>query len=95
MNQAQLYIGGFSFSTNESELKQVFEEFGPVESLEIIRDAETGESRCFGFVEMVDADRAEKARAALDGQRILEKNLKVEWAQTDQTGRDEPGAVIW
>jgi cold-inducible RNA-binding protein len=48
----KIFIKGLPVKVEESELKEVFGDFGYVKSLRIIKDRETGESRGFGFVEM-------------------------------------------
>ena len=56
----KLYVGNLSFQTTEDDLSNLFGQAGPVESVRIITDRDTGRSRGFGFVEMGDED-AEKA----------------------------------
>ena len=45
----RLYVGNLSWATTEESLKEAFEGYGPVESVSIITDRETGRSRGFGF----------------------------------------------
>ena len=66
-----IYVGNLSHEMTEEELREAFEAFGKVESVAIIKDKFTGESRGFAFVEM--PAKAE-ARAAIDG--LNEKELK-------------------
>ena len=63
----KLYVGNLSFNLSDNDLKAKFEEFGAVESANIITDRETGRSKGFGFVEMVDAANAAEAIAQLNG----------------------------
>ena len=62
----KLYVGGLDFSITDADLRQLFEEYGPIGSCTVIRDRDTGESRGFGFVEL-DDDKAEDAINSLDG----------------------------
>ena len=64
----KIYVGNFSFSTTEAELRQWFEPYGAVESATVVTDRDTGRSRGFGFVEMADNAAADAAIAALNGQ---------------------------
>lgn len=82
----KIYVGNLSFSSTEDELKDLFGEYGSVESAKIIEDRETGRSRGFGFVEMADASAADKAIQALDGNAFGGRNLKVNEAQDRQGG---------
>ena len=47
----KLYVGNLSFQTTENELKDLFAQSGPVETVRIITDRDTGRSKGFGFVE--------------------------------------------
>ena len=64
-----IYAGNLSNEVTEEDLRQAFEAFGQVESVTIIKDKFTGESRGFGFVEM--PAKAE-AQAAIDGLKDTE-----------------------
>lgn len=72
----QLYIGGLSPDILESELVRAFSEIGAVESVEIVRDFQSGRSKGFGTVSMVSDAEGEKAIAQLNdtllgGQKIV------------------------
>ena len=49
-----IYISNLSYDVNDSDLRELFEEYGEVSSAKVIMDRETGRSRGFGFVEMSD-----------------------------------------
>lgn len=76
----KMYVGNLPFSTDEQELRGVFEEHGTVDSVAIITDRDTGRSRGFGFVEMPD-DQAKAAMEALDNSMMGGRNLKVNEAR--------------
>ena len=61
----KLYVGNLSFKVDSDLLNELFSEFGEVRSAEVVQDRETGRSRGFGFVEMVDGAAAEAAIEAL------------------------------
>ena len=65
----KLYCGNLSYNVANSDLDQIFGEFGTVQSAEVIMDRDTGRSKGFGFVEMVDANQA---RAAIEGLNLKE-----------------------
>ena len=72
-----IYVGNLSFRTTEEDLRGAFEAFGKVASARIIKDAATGRSRGFGFVEMVNDTEARAAIEALNGSMLAERTLKV------------------
>jgi len=76
----KLYVGNIPTSVSESELREVFEGFGEIESLNLITDRDTGMSRGFGFVEMPDS-AAEKAMQDLNGQDLKGRPLTVNQAR--------------
>ena len=55
----KLFVGGLSFSTTDSTLRQYFEEYGPVKEAVVMRDPSTHRSRGFGFVTYHSATSAE------------------------------------
>ncbi|MDR1139793.1 MAG: RNA-binding protein, partial [Rickettsiales bacterium] len=55
MQTQNLFVGSLSFDTTDDTLKQYFETLGPVKSVRIITDRDSGRSRGFGFVEFEDA----------------------------------------
>ena len=72
----KLYVGNLPYTTNDADLRSLFEKHGRVESANVISDRETGRSRGFGFVEM-ENDAADTARNALDGQDFGGRKLRV------------------
>lgn len=84
----KIYVGNLAYRTTEEDLRQEFEKYGDVENVDIIMDRETNRSKGFGFVEMLDNDQANEAIAALDGQTLGDRTLKVNEARpkTPRTG---------
>jgi len=60
----KLYVGNLAYTVSNTDLEQMFAEFGTVQSAQVIQDRETGRSKGFGFVEM---DSEAEAQAAIDG----------------------------
>ena len=75
-----IYVGNLPFTSSESEIQQLFEAHGEVESVNLIIDRESGRSRGFAFVEMDDAAAA-SAIEALDGSDFGGRNLRVNEAR--------------
>ena len=53
-----MYVGNLSYNVKESDLRQVMEEYGTVESVKIITDRETRRSKGFAFIEMPETSEA-------------------------------------
>lgn len=92
---SNLYVGNLSFDVGEEELQELFASQGEVISAKVITDRETGRPRGFGFVEMTQAEDAQKAIQNLDGQDFKGRNLKVNIAKPRENrgggGRDRGG----
>jgi RNA recognition motif. (a.k.a. RRM, RBD, or RNP domain) len=76
----RLFVGGLSFSTSTEGLRDAFARFGPVQSAAVMTDRETGRSRGFGFVEMVNDQEAERAIAGLNGSSLDGRMIRVDRA---------------
>ncbi|NBO64015.1 MAG: RNA-binding protein, partial [Acidobacteria bacterium] len=63
----RLYVGNLPFSVGEQDLEQLFNQYGQVDSANVVTDRDTGRSRGFGFVEMETQEAAEAAIQALNG----------------------------
>jgi len=76
----KMFVGNLSFQTTENDVRTAFEQFGPVETVHIITDRDTGRSKGFGFVEMSNDD-AEKAIAEMSGTQLDGRALTVNEAK--------------
>jgi RNA recognition motif-containing protein len=81
----KLYVGNLPFSATEAELREVFEQHGTVESVNVITDRETGRPRGFAFIEL-EASGADAAREALDGKDLGGRNIRVDEAHDRRGG---------
>ena len=86
MNQAnkKLYVGSLPYSVTEEELNNLFSAYGKIESVRIIVDKFTGQSKGFGFVEMADGAEAQKAIEAINGMKLNGRTLIVNEARPEQ-----------
>jgi RNA recognition motif-containing protein len=82
----RLYVGNLSYSVTSEELQELFEQFGPVKSAQVLSDRETGRSRGFGFVEMDNDADAEAAIEQLDGNEHDGRRLNVNEARPRTPG---------
>ncbi len=76
-----IYVGNLSWGLNQDDLEQLFAEYGPVKSTNLIEDRETGRSKGFAFVEMENTEDGEKAIEALNGHEIDGRSLTVNVAR--------------
>ncbi len=76
-----IFVGNLPFTTTESDLRNLFAEYGEVESAAIINDRDSGRSRGFGFVELASDARANDAIRDLDGTTIDDRTIKVNQAK--------------
>lgn len=76
-----IYVGNLPYSTGDTELRQMFEEFGAVDSASVVKDKFTGRSRGFGFVEMPDGDGGNRAIESMNGRAMGGRNLVVNEAR--------------
>ena len=85
---SKIYVGGLPYSATESELTDLFSAHGTVESVNVITDKFTGQSRGFGFVEMATKEEAQAAIAALNSTELGGRTLTVNEAkpQAPRTG---------
>lgn len=82
----KIYVGNLSFQTTEDQVREMFSEYGDVESVAYITDRDTGRFRGFCFVEM-EASAADSAIEALDGQEFDGRNLRVNEARPREDRR--------
>ncbi len=77
----KIYVGNLSYVSSEEGLRRKFEEFGVVESVNIIKDRETGRSKGFAFVEMQDQSAGESAISRLNGTDLDGRKVTVNEAR--------------
>ena len=82
-----MYIGNLAYNVTEEDLTEAFSEFGNVESVNIIKDRFSGQSKGFGFVDMPDNSEADKAIKALNGSRMKGRDIKVNQANQRTKGK--------
>ncbi len=77
----KLYVRNLSFSATEQTLRETFSQCGTVDSVTMITDRDTGQSKGFGFVEMSSASEAQKAIQELNGSTLEDRQIKVNEAK--------------
>jgi len=82
-----IYVGNLSHEVTEEDLRQAFEAFGQVTSVNIIKDKYSGEPRGFGFVEMPTKAEAQSAITGLNEKELKGRTLNVNEARPRSEGR--------
>ena len=83
-----IYVGNLPFSSTSNDVGDMFAPYGPVHSVNLINDRETGRPRGFGFVEM-DDEHALSAIEALNGMELGGRSLRINEAR----GREDRGGA--
>lgn len=81
-----IYVGNLSYEVTEGELRKEFEAFGEVSSVSIIKDAYSGQSKGFGFVEMPKLQEGQAAIAGLNEKKLRDRAMTVNGARERGAG---------
>jgi RNA recognition motif-containing protein len=86
-----IYVGNLPQDATEDDLRQAFAAFGQVESVNIVKDKFSGESRGFGFVEMPSKQEAQDAINGMNGKELKGQAIKVSEARPRREGGPRHG----
>ena len=78
---AKMYVGNLSYDVTQQDLQTLFEEYGAVSDVFIVKDRESGRPRGFAFVTMEEKAGMDAAIEALNGQEFLGRNLAINVAR--------------
>jgi cold-inducible RNA-binding protein len=78
---SKLYVGNLAYSVSNSDLEELFSRIGQVQSVAVIMDKFTGQSKGFGFVEMTTAEDGAKAIEQFNDSELKGRNIKVNEAK--------------
>ena len=92
----KVYVGNLNYQTTEDTLRELFAEYGEVDSVSLITDRYSGRSRGFAFIEMANDEEAQAAIEGLNGKTVDEWELRVAEAKprTDRPD-DRQGGDRW
>jgi RNA recognition motif-containing protein len=76
-----IYVGNLSYSVTEDDLRTAFNPYGHVDTVNVITDKFSGQSKGFGFVEMGNNSEADAAIKALNGSALKGRNMTVNQAK--------------
>lgn len=77
----KIYVGNMSFNTTEDQIRQAFESYGEVTSVNLITDRDTGKAKGFGFVEMANDSEAKAAIAGLNSKEMDGRAMNISEAR--------------
>ena len=77
----KLYVGNLPYSATEQSLREAFAASGTVDSVSVITDRDTGQSKGFAFVEMATDSEAQAATQAMNGKMLDGRQIKVNEAK--------------
>lgn len=82
-----IYVGNLPYEVKDDELRQGFESYGQVSSVNVVKDRFSGRAKGFAFVEMDNDDEAKAAITGLNGTVMNGRSIKVNKAQPKPQGR--------
>jgi RNA recognition motif-containing protein len=82
-----IFVGNLSFTATESEVRNVFERYGRVNSVRMATDRGSNSPRGFAFVNMPGMDDAEEAIARLNGHSLSGRSITVNEARDRSDAR--------
>ena len=84
----KIYVGNLSFNVETDQLRDVFAQYGTVDTANVISDRYTGRSKGFGFIEMSTESEAQTAISSLDGSDLGGRSMKVSLAKPQEPRED-------
>ena len=87
----KIYVGNLSYEVTEEDLRLALKQFGQVESVTIIKDKHSGQSKGFGFVEMASKAEGQSAIDGLNGKELKGRTLNVNEARPRTESRGSGG----
>lgn len=76
-----IFVAKLNTTTTSEDLQNLFERFGEVNSAKVIFDRETGNSKCYGFVEMANAEEGQNAINSLNETEFDDREIVVKEAR--------------
>ncbi len=73
----KLFIGNLDLKATDADLGGVFERYGSVTSVSVVKNFATGEGHGYGYVEMASEEEATSAIFDLQGARLLDRELMI------------------
>ncbi len=90
----KLYVGNLAYAVTQEDLAELFGQAGKVESAVVVTDKFSGQSRGFGFVEMVEAADAATAIQTLNDTDLKGRRIKIDEARAPVLAAAEVAEVV-
>ena len=76
-----VFVGNIGFDISEDQIRDIFQEVGPVVAVRFVTAKDTGKAKGYGFVEFPDLATAESAVRNLNGRELAGRQLRVDFAE--------------
>lgn len=76
-----IYVGQLPYNVSEDDLREMFNEFGEIASINLIKDRFSGRSKGFGFIDMPNNSEADTAIKSLNKSMLQGREIKVNQAE--------------
>lgn len=76
-----IHVSNLAYNVTEEDLRTIFSNFGEVSVVNIVKDRSSGQSKGFGFVEILNNSDADKAMKALNGSKLKDQAIKLSQAK--------------
>ena len=87
----KLFVAKLNRDAVESDLLEWFGAMGPVKSVKVVTDRDTGQSKCFGFVEMESKEGGQRALDEMNGKEYMGFRMVVKEAEERGSRPPRPG----
>ncbi len=77
----KIHVGNLAYNVTDEDLRGLFAGYGEVASANVVKERSSGQSKGFGFVEMLNNSEADKAMKALNGTRLKDQFIKLSQAK--------------
>ena len=88
-----VFVGNIAFDVSEEQLISLFSEVGPVRSVRLVTDRDSGRPKGYGFIEYDSADIASSAVRNLNNRAIGNRNIRVDYSVDEATAEQAPPSM--
>ncbi|GAB3516834.1 RNA recognition motif domain-containing protein [Emticicia fontis] len=89
-----IFVGSIPFKLKEKDLRAIFEKYGEVTSVKIVKDKATRQNKGFGFVDMPDEDAVRNAIYELNGTELMGRTLEVSISEKKEAPKPKKDVKI-